>query len=85
MQYGEIDLERGYAVDVTPTLIKYNVRYSDVLKAMDYLRQRFKTSDTFFPGYEGAVRAMKDHMNYQVVKKFIDDELWPVRELVIRV
>lgn len=75
LQHGEIDLEMGYAVDDTPTLIKYNVRYSDVLKAMDYLRQRFKTSDTFFPGYEGAVRAMKDHMNYQVVKQRIEDEL----------
>ena len=75
LQHGEIDLEMGYAVDDTPTLIKYNVRYSDVLKAMDYLRQRFKTSDTFFPGYEGAVRAMKDHMNYQVVKQRLKDEL----------
>ncbi len=75
LQRGEIDLERGYAVDDTPTLIKYNVRYSEVLKAMDYLRQRFKTSDTFFPGYEGAVRAMKDHMDYQVLNKRIEKEL----------
>jgi len=58
-----------------PVLYKFNIPYKDVLEAMDYLKRMFKTSDTFFPGYEGIVRAMKDHANYQIVKKRIDDEL----------
>ncbi len=55
--------------------MKFNVSYSEVPKAMDYLKQRFKTSDTFFPGYEGIVMAMKDHANYQIVKERIEKEL----------
>ncbi len=55
-------------------LIKFNIRYSEVIKAMDCLKQMFKTSDTFFPGYEGIVMAMKDHANYQIVKNRIDKE-----------
>ena len=41
--------------------------------ATDYLKQMFKTSDTFFPGYEGIVMVMKDHANYQIVKNRIDE------------
>ncbi len=71
-----IDLDSGRCVmDNDPALVKFNVRYSDVIDAMDHLKQRFKTSDTFFPGYEGIVMAMKDHINYQIVKQRIDKEL----------
>jgi len=71
-----IDLDSGrFVMDNDPALVKFNIRYSDVIDAMDFLKQRFKTSDTFFPGYEGIVMAMKDHINYQIVKKRIEDEL----------
>lgn len=74
MEVGELNFEEPDTGDDGPVLIKFNVPYSDIIIAMDLLRQRFKTSDTFFPGYEGVARAMKDHANYQIVKQRIDRE-----------
>ena len=61
--------EEGYE----PSLIKYNISYEDVLKAMDHLIRIHKTAETFFPGYEGVVRSMKDYAYYQDVKKKFDN------------
>lgn len=70
-----LDIESGTISHDAPVLIKLNVPYSEVLDAMDFLKQRFKTSDTFFPGYEGIVMAMNDHISYQIVKERIEKEL----------
>lgn len=69
LEIRELHIDSGNLVEGEPVLIKLNIRYSEVIKAMDYLKQMFKTSDTFFPGYEGIVMAMKDHANYQIVKE----------------
>jgi len=54
-----------------PVLFKFNIRYREILDAMDYLKKMFKTSDTFFPGYEGIILAMNDYANYQIVEERI--------------
>lgn len=72
LDFGMLDLDSGHiVVDNDPILVKLNVPYREIIDAMDYLRQRFKTSDAFFPGYEGIVMAMNDHVDYQVVKERI--------------
>lgn len=71
LEVREPHIESGNTVEGEPVLIKLNIRYSEVIEAMDYLKQKFKTSDTFFPGYEGIVMAMKDHINYRIVKERI--------------
>ncbi len=76
LEIGETSFDRSGIDHVDePVLIKLNVPYSDIIDAMNHLKSRFKTSDTFFPGYEGIVMAMKDHISYQIVKKRIEDEL----------
>ncbi len=57
-----------------PILVKYNVSYRELLVAMDHLRKNYKTSDVFFPGYEGVVRSMKDYANYINVKGLIEGQ-----------
>ena len=78
---GELEMKKinlnegGTPSECEPVLIKFNVPYSDIIDAMDYLKKRFKTSDTFFPGYEGVVMSMNDHIDYQIVKQRIRKEL----------
>ncbi len=70
-----LDIVDGKEAIDEPLVTRYNIRYDEVLVAMDYLKRRFKTSDVFFPGYEGIVMAMKDHANYQIVKQRKENEL----------
>lgn len=53
------------------SLVQYNVRYRQVLDAMEFLMKNGKTAEVFFPGYEGVARAMIDYAHYQILRKKI--------------
>ena len=51
-------------------LKKFNIRYEDATKSMDYLMKHRKTANVFFPGFEGIVRCMRDYANYEAVIEY---------------
>lgn len=71
-QPGVIDAIKGdNYVDVESAVIKYDVSYKEVLNAMEHLVILHKTSEVFFPGYEGVVCSMKDYAYMQHVNRML--------------
>mgnify|MGYP004601517565 FL=1 len=65
----EVVKENGIADSETP-LKRYDISYRMATKAMEHLMKVQKTANTFFPGYEGVVRCMKDYANYEAVLEY---------------